>query len=272
MLRPPDSRPAPLVRIGVAAAACLALTGPIAAQAGVRTSPTHARWDKILKASVTEAGWVDYARIRKEFAAELQAYLEEISSVELGLFKEVNVRKAFWINAYNALCVQQILDNDLPAEVPRAKVFGTNIFTEAKRKVAGKVRSLDDIEHRILRVEFKDNRIHAAIVCAASSCPRLRPEAFDPMRLDQQLDEECRSWINVEKNKKGERKNFLDQEKKVLQVSKIFDWFNEDFGGSEAGVLEFVKRFADEPTRTFLEKNKVRVRYLTYDWSLNKQG
>jgi hypothetical protein len=253
-----------VVVLALAAAACRSLEA--------QEKLSHARWDRILKACVTEAGWVDYPRIRKEFAGELKAYLEELGRVELASLGDQNARKAFWINAYNAVCVQAILDQNLPAEVPRAKVFGANIFTEAKHKVAGKTRSLDDIEHGILRREFKDNRIHAAIVCAASSCPRLRAEVYDPARLDEQLDDQCRSWINVQKNKKDERKNYLDQEKKVMYVSKIFDWFGEDFGGDEAGVLAFVKRFADEPTRAFLEKNKVRVRYLTYDWSLNKQG
>ncbi|MEM7234256.1 MAG: DUF547 domain-containing protein, partial [Planctomycetota bacterium] len=173
------------------------------------------------------------------------------------------------VNAYNALCVQKLIDHKLPKKVPNAVFFGANIFKESTYKVAGKVRSLDDIEHGILRQSFKDNRIHAALVCGASSCPRLRAEAYEGRKLDQQLDEECRRWIRSGLDLKGKRKNYLDRRRNVFYASKIFDWFEEDFGDSTKGVLKFIKKYASDDDRRFLEANRVTVRYLTYDWTLN---
>jgi hypothetical protein len=233
---------------------------------------SHERWDKLLKTYVTKEGWVDYARLQRESAAELRAYLKDLAGAKVADWKDRNEVKAFWINAYNAVCVQTLLDKKLPASVPKAAVFGTNIFTEVTYEVAGKKRSLDEIEHKILRPTFRDNRIHAAVVCGASSCPRLRPEAYAGDKLDIELDEECRSWINVETNKKGERKNYLDRGRKVFYVSKIFDWYEEDFGDSDEGILKFVQTHLNAEDLDFVKKNPgVRVKFLAYDWNLNKQ-
>ena len=229
----------------------------------------HARWDAILRSVVTGEGWVDYSQLQSRFRGELATYLKELATTRLADLASAVEKKAFWINAYNAVCVQLVLDHGVPAEVPHSFFLGKNIFKEEKYTVGRKVRSLEDIEHRILRQEFADSRIHAAIVCAASSCPRLRPEAFSALRLDAQLDEECRRWVNRGTDKKGRRKNFLDQKRKVFFISKIFSWFEDDFGGGNDGVRRFLQRFADPPTRTFLEQYRVELEYLDYDWSTN---
>ncbi len=229
------------------------------------------RWDKLLKANVTPEGWVNYENLRNKDAGELKAYLQEIAKADPSKMDSKNDQKVFWINAYNAICLQTLIDQGLPAEVPHAKFFGKNIFTQRTYKVAGKVRSLDDIEHGILRKDFKDPRLHAALVCGASSCPRLRPEAYVGGRLDRQLDDQVKGWLTVQKNKKGERKNHLDREAKILYISKIFSWYEEDFGGSKEGVLKFIQGYLDASDREFIEKNKVEIEYLPYDWALNRQ-
>lgn len=231
----------------------------------------HARWDRLLKEHVSEEGWVNYRRLRDAGGAELRAYLRQLAQTDVTSLGSRDAEKAFWINAYNAICVQTLLDQKLPEEVPHAFFFGTNIFKQRTYKVAGKVRSLDDIEHGILRKRFEDNRIHAAVVCGASSCPRLRPEAYEGARLNEQLDEEARRWVSVGRDKSGKRKNYLDRGQKVFYASKILDWYIEDFGDSEAGVKKFIQRFADLEVRRFLAANDVRVRFLDYDWRLNSQ-
>lgn len=231
----------------------------------------HERWDKLLKANVTAEGHVDYGSLKGKDSAELKAYLKEIGDADPEAIGDRNDKKAFWINAYNAVCIQMIIDAKVPDTIPHAVLFGENIFTPRKYRVAGALRSLDDIEHRILRKEFKDPRIHAAVVCGAQSCPRLRPAAFTGAKLDAELDEECRNWVNVEKTKKGERKNYLDQKAGVHHVSRIFDWYEEDFGDSTEGVLEFLKKYADDADRAYLEKHKVRLEHLAYDWSVNSR-
>jgi hypothetical protein len=233
---------------------------------------SHARWSALLAKYVTEEGWVAYERIRDGASDELDAYLEALARANLAAMSD-DEQKAFWINAYNALCIRTLLDEGLPDSVPRRSFLGigTNIFTLENHEIAGVVRSLDDIEHDILRRNFRDPRVHAALVCGASSCPRLRPEAYEGSRVDRQLDEEVRRWINVERDKNGNRKNRLDRERKTFHASKIFDWFEEDFGGDDEGILAFIERYADPPVREFLENNRVRLRFLDYDWSLNRQ-
>ncbi len=255
----------------ILALASFSLAGPAGAASGASTF-SHDAFDKILKRYVSEDGWVDYEGLKRGGAADLRAYLASLEDVDvsaLGTKEQI----AFWINAYNAVCIQLLLDKKLPGEVPRRSFLGvgTNLFKIEKYRVAGKVRSLDNIEHGNLRKRFTDNRIHAAVVCGASSCPRLRPEAFTGERLDTQLDEECRRWINVGLTKKGKRKNELDRGRKVFRASKIFSWYKDDFGGSNKGVLNFIGRYADPETKAFLEREKVSVTFVDYDWSLNKR-
>lgn len=231
----------------------------------------HGRWDRFVKELVSKEGWVNYRAVKGEWARTLDAYLGELARATVETFESEDARKAFWINAYNALCIRKLLDHELPEKVPNAVFFGKNIFKERTYRIAGKVRSLDDIEHGILRRQFDDNRIHAALVCGASSCPRLRPEAYVADRLDAQLDQECRRWIREGKTLSGERKNRLDREARVYYASRIFDWFEEDFGNSERGIFDFIKRYAGESDREFLQKHRVELEFLDYDWSLNIQ-
>jgi hypothetical protein len=250
----------------------LSCLGPVLAS-GVAAQEkfSHERWNKLLKANVTREGWVNYQNLRTKEASELKAYLQDLEKADLARLGAANEQKAFWINAYNAICIQLLIDEGLPDVVPRAVLFGTNLFKIDRYKVAGKVRTLDEIEHEILRVEHRDPRLHGALVCGAMSCPGLRPEAYAGEKIDQQLDEEVRSWVQADTKKNGERKNYLDRKKNVYYVSKIFDWFQEDFDSSEAGVLAFLRRHCDESDRQHLDHNKVRLEYLDYDWSINKQ-
>jgi hypothetical protein len=234
---------------------------------------SHALWDTLLKKYVNETGRVDYAGLRRNDSKILLQYLDQLSGADLSRIRDRRERIAFWTNAYNALCVQTLLAHGLPTSVPHSTFLGlgTNIFTERTYRIAGKVRSLDDIEHGILRKVYRDRRLHAALVCGARSCPRLRPEAYTGEKLDRQLEEECRSWVQAETSIGSKRKNRLDRVERVYYVSKIFDWYEEDFGSGEKGVLEFVTKYSSAADRKFLAKSRVEIEYLSYDWTLNAQ-
>lgn len=230
----------------------------------------HSEWTRFLKKYVDENGWVAYEKIQATGKKDLKAYLARLARPVKLEKKEDQI--AFWINAYNAVTIQKLLDHRLPETVPHATFFGKNIFTEETYRIAGEVRSLDDIEHGILRKKYREPRVHAALVCGASSCPRLRSEAYTGKKLERQLEEEARRWIQEGRDLKGKRKNYLDRGRKTFYVSKIFDWFEEDFGDSEAGILAFVTKHSSDADREFVKKNRVRIRFLDYDWSLNRQG
>ena len=121
---------------------------------------------------------------------------------------------------------------------------------------------MNNIEHNILRPVFKDARIHAAINCASKSCPNLRSEAFEPGKLDAQLDHQMRAFLASSFH------NRFDPEKNVLYLSKIFSWFKGDFEKSKA-LIESLRPFL--PLETARRVNeKTEIRYIDYDWQLNQ--
>ncbi|GAH45067.1 unnamed protein product, partial [marine sediment metagenome] len=116
--------------------------------------------------------------------------------------------------------------------------------------------SLDRIEHKILRVEFNDARIHFAINCASFSCPKLRNEAYEPARLESQLIDQASSFIN------NPEKNIIKSDE--VQLSKIFSWFKGDFD-SEGGLISFLNRYSEITISA-----KADIDYLPYNWALNE--
>ena len=142
----------------------------------------------------------------------------------------------------------------------------------------GKEITLDHIEHKIVRKEFDEPRIHFALVCASLGCPKLLDEAYLPESLDDQLETVTGDFVNED--------YYVDFNagRSELYLSSIFDWYKEDFDSviheswlrkyddGVRGVLQFLIKYHDENTRlsTFLRNNRVRIKYLDYDWSLNE--
>ncbi len=168
---------------------------------------------------------------------------------------------AFYINAYNAWTIKLIL-GAYPG-VRSIKDLGTLFKSPWKKRIArvdGRTLTLDQIEHDILRPQFRDPRIHFAINCAAKSCPPLRSQPYTAEQLDAQLDEMAAAFINDPKN------NYLEGDR--LYVSAIFKWFAEDFDND---VVGFFKKYATGHLKSGLEggQDRIRVKHLDYDWSLN---
>jgi hypothetical protein len=138
----------------------------------------------------------------------------------------------------------------------------------AKFTAGGRHYSLDDIEHGILRKQFSEPRIHFAVNCASASCPPLRPEPFLPDQLDEQLEQTARDFVGREENvwMRGD----------VLFLSKIFDWYEEDFVRAVANqtpekptVIDYVLRYLPESVAQRIREEKPRIEFYNYDWSLN---
>jgi len=167
--------------------------------------------------------------------------------------------KAFWINAYNAMIVNGVLQGYTAESLLGRKRF----FSWYSLPIAGEERSPDDIEHKILRKKFHDPRIHFAIVCASTSCPQLRREAYVAERLEQQLDEATRIFIN------DPARNRIDSQQVAL--SQIFQWFADDFVHNAGSVVGFVQHFVDDDKKSMLTAKKDALQYLEYNWTLNAQ-
>jgi hypothetical protein len=131
--------------------------------------------------------------------------------------------------------------------------------------VNGKVYSLNDIEHKILR-KMGEPRIHFAIVCASVGCPKLLNEAYTGVNLDRRLEDQAIHFF-------AQQRNFrIDRARKTVHLSSILDWFGEDFGGSDSAKLDFVSKYLSKAKdREFLRSGGLKVKYLDFDWSLNEQ-
>ncbi|MDY6971357.1 MAG: DUF547 domain-containing protein [Thermodesulfobacteriota bacterium] len=204
-------------------------------------------------------GHVDYSGFKKE-EEKLNQYLgvlEKIDSQKLSRDEEF----AFYINAYNAWTIKLVLSG-YPG-IKSIKDLGSFLKSPWKRKICridGTTLSLDDIEHKVLRPRFQDPRVHFAINCASISCPPLISDPYKGSMLDLQLDRAVKAFIN------DPARNYLDVN--TLYVSKIFDWFAEDFDNN---IVGFVFKYAQGDLEKRLQSapGKIAVKYLEYDWSLN---
>ena len=218
----------------------------------------HSPWDALLKRYVDADGRVAYRDLQAHDRPAFERYLATLAQAQVEGMTEAE-EKAFWINAYNAAIVNGVLQGYTAENVFARKRF----FSWYTLPVAGKDRSPDEIEHQILRKKFHDPRIHFALVCASTSCPKLRREAYVAERVDQQLTEAAHAFIN------DPARNRLDPQQ--LALSRIFQWFAEDFVRSAGSVPRFVQRFVNDDKRKTLETKADDLHYLQYNWTLNAQ-
>ena len=226
----------------------------------------HSSFDQVLKNHVDDQGRIDYNGIAAN--ASFKVYMEALKTARTDAMSP-DEQLAFWINAYNAITIDKVIKWKPQKSVRETFVpgvwTGTKFFTSREHTVAGKTLSPDDIEHEILRKQFKEPRIHFAIVCASSSCPPLPRFAYTGDNVQVKLEEETRKYIN------SERGTRLDPAGNVLYLSKLFDWFAGDFKDKSGSVLGFLKPYLDEQGQSFLDKNPA-IEYIHYDWSLNAQA
>ena len=241
---------------------------------------SHAAWTALLKKHVVllnggRASQVRYAGMASERVA-LKAYLATLAAVTPQAFEAFSKpqQMAFLINAYNAATVELILTKY--PKLASIKDLGSLLSNPWKQKIVpllGTTMTLDQIEHDTLRARgrYDDPRIHFAVNCASIGCPMLREEAFVAERLDAQLEEQARRFMA------DRTRNRWNAEKQRAEVSKIFDWYGEDFrlghkgiGSLNAYLARHADLLADAPAdRERLRSQKVNIAFLDYDWKLN---
>ena len=225
----------------------------------------HTPFDQILKKYVNKKGLVDYNGIAKD--PVFKAYVESLKTAKISEMSR-DGQLAFWINAYNAVTIDKVIQWKPKKSVRETFVpgvwTGTKFFTSREHSVAGTLLSQDDIEHEILRKQFKDPRIHFAIICASSSCPPLPQWAYTEENVQRKLEEETHNYINSSRGIK------IDDADNTLYISKLFDWFSGDFEFKSGTVMNFIRLYLKKERLSFLER-KPKIAYLPYDWSLNAQ-
>jgi len=226
----------------------------------------HSKFDQVLKTYVNDQGLVDYNGIAGD--RTFKVYMESLQTAKPDAMS-LDGQLAFWINAYNAVTIDKAIKWKPKKSVRETFVPGvwtsTKFFTTRENTVAGRRLSQDDIENDILRKQFKDPRIHFAIVCASSSCPPLPRFAYTAENVQTKLEEETRKYLN---SNRGTR---IDSAANTLYLSKLFDWYQGDFESKAGSVPNFIKPFLDEKMLAFLKQNP-KIAYLDYDWALNAQA
>lgn len=237
----------------------------------------HTVFDRLLSVYVDENGWVDYARLKRE-RPQLDSYLGSLATAEPQSFSSDRERFAFWIDAYNAFTLGDVVDSVYGKVKSVQAVEG--FFDKRRHKVGGASLTLDEIEQRCR--SFGDPRVHFALVCAATSCPKLQRFAYQAATLNDQLDRAAGDFLAD--STRGLR---LDRERNEILLSSIFKWYAGDFtmASSKAGRavalakayvsgtegLSYIRKYAPADVSTYIDEKKPGIRYLDYDWTLNAQ-
>lgn len=215
-----------------------------------QSAPSHQAWHDQLQEFVSEAGSVNYQEW-KQHSARLDAYLSELEAHAPSSSWSRNERLAYWINAYNAYTVKLILDN-----YPIRSI--TDLGSPWDKKfisIGGTDYTLNDIEHKILREKLKEYRVHFAVNCASVSCPPLLNKAYKASNVQQLLDQQARRFINDAR--------YNDIAGQELSLSKIFDWYGDDFRTS-GPLIEYLNKYAETPIPA-----DATVGFKDYNWNLN---
>ena len=217
----------------------------------------HSIFDALLSANVDENGMVNYQAFadHKEFTRYLKA-IEEADISNLNDYEKL----AFYINAYNAMVIKNVI-NHWPINSPM-DVDG--FFNKIKHTIAGNEITLDELEHKYA-LKIEPVLSHFGLVCAAFSCPKLIRTAYEGKSIIKQLEENGKIYLN------DSDKNRLDKENKILYLSEIFKWFKDSFVKKYGSLKETAIHFLNDDDSNFLMKNEVSIKYLKYNWKLNKQ-
>ena len=235
-------------------------TGHAAADEGER----NAGWDGILQTYVVESddgvNRFQYGALKASAGdtSTLNDYIESFADLNLGALTP-DEHFAALANAYNALTIQHMIGRYPVKSIQSGYITGP--WKRVKMVIDGEELSLDDIEHDVLRKDFDDPRVHYAVNCASYGCPNLQNKAWLGETLDADLDTAARDFIN-------HPRGVTVRDRGGLQVSEIYKWFREDFGGSEQSVIAHLLEYAKPELATQIKSNADIKRY-EYDWSLN---
>ena len=229
----------------------------------------------VLKTYVNEEGLVNYKELQNN-REQLKRFNQSIGALAPEVYRSWSdaEKLSFLINAYNSFTLQSIIDQK-PLKTSIRKIPG--VWKRRQFAIAGDLKTLDNIEHDIIRQEFNEPRIHAALVCAAVSCPPLRNEPYLPEKLEAQLEDQVTKWLTSPQGL------IIDRQQNRVELSAIFNWYGKDWitdydsdrfteNQKERAVLNFISQYLEPQDRQYLEQGNYKVRYLSYNWSLNEQN
>jgi hypothetical protein len=232
----------------------------------------------VLKAYVDDNGMVNYKQLKAN-RSKLDAFIDAMAKLDAKTFEkwDEKAKIAFWLNAYNAFTLKAIIDNyPIKPSFWKSRIYPANsirqipgVWNKITFKVMIRNLTLSDIEHKILRKQFDEPRIHMAMVCAAMGCPILINEPYIAEKLDDQLDDQTRRFLQ------DPNKFRIDRRKDKVYLSPILDWFAEDFVNKyspakkipnqnieNSAVLNFLINYLDEDDKDYILSGNFKLKHL----------
>jgi len=217
----------------------------------------HSKFDTLLEANVDGNGMVNYSAFKNN--KDFDDYIKSIAEADVSnLSKEDKL--AFYLNAYNATVIKNVLDHSPIASPMDVDGF----FKKIPHKITGNEITLDKLEYDCVMI-IEPVLVHFGLVCAAESCPKLLQNAYDGKTVFKQLEKSGENFLN------DLSKNQLDKENEILYLSEIFKWFKKYFEERYGSLQKAAHHFMNESDKKFLEENKVEVKFNKYNWQLNTQ-
>jgi len=230
----------------------------------------YAAWERVLASYVDSEGLIDYAGLKARGMDDFREFMGVLAETDPASLGGEQEQMAFWINAYNAVVVWQVVEK-YPVDSVRdvgALLGLVGGFFKNEYRIAGQDMSADNIEHDTLRAHFDDERIHWALVCGAFGCPRLLAQPYRAATLDATLAAQSREFLSLPRGLQ------LDREADTLYLSSYFNWYEDDFTDVAGTVIDYALRHAPDDVVEYIRANRdsLRVRIMDYDWTLNEQS
>jgi len=240
----------------LAAAGC-AVAVPPPRSAPVGRGPARTAWAAVLMRFVDSRGRIDFAAIASD-PSDLDRYVAYLAAEDPrstpSAFLTPEDSLAYYLNAYNALAMYNVLQSGIPPELGTIKV---RFFYRNRLRLGGRSISLYALENRIVR-PLGDPRVHFALNCMVRACPRLPREPFEGAHLDSQLDSAARLFFSEERNVR------LDASRRTVYLSEILRFYTKDFLAKAPSLIAYANLYRSEPIPTDWETD-----FIPYDWSLN---
>ena len=244
-----------LATLAVGLAACATLL-QVPSSAGRASDDPQAAWDRVLRGHVLDDGGIDFVGIRRD-PEDLEAFVTWVAThgprATPELFPTEAARLAYYLNAYNALAMYQVVTTPHRPEQRVRFFLLTTVVLDGQRT------SLYRLENAAIR-PLGDPRVHFALNCMVRGCPRLPREPFDPSRLNAQLEREARRFLNEPRNIQ------VDPPVGVVRVSSILRFYREDFLAKAPSLVAYANRYRTEPI-----PEDYAVRFIPYDWILHQR-
>ncbi len=230
---------------------------PVPEAADVSVKQAEEAWSRVLQKHVNGEGRIDFRGLGKNLT-DLTTFVRYISKVDRGSFGSQSDRLAFYLNAYNALSMYNVILRDYPENLAgffkRLGFFALTKFSIAKEEM-----SLYSFENDLIRKEG-DPRVHVSLNCMSAGCPRLPREAFLGAKLEAQFEREAKKFYNEERNVR------TDDKEKIVYISEILDFFTEDFIAQKPTLIDYVNQY-----RNAKVPSDYKVKFIAYDWTIYKQ-